>query len=156
MKSYLDQAIEMKLSLEAGLINVKDIIAWADSILSRVEYDDDLANICLATNVSAREMLTLLNRLIGDREEWPAARKVMARMYDILLQNPERLRGFIWFFERFWIRHEYEVPEDISFIAGIDDEFLLAEQGIYGTVELVKESLLANLLKIKRSVEEKM
>jgi hypothetical protein len=154
MRQYSDKALEMKLSLEAGLIDVKDVIAWADTVFAKVEYDDDLANVCMASKSSPKQMLSLLNSLIDDHEEWPAARRVMIRMYEVLLQNPRRSREFTSFLEQFWNRHNYSVPEDIGFIAGIDDEFSLAEQGVYGTVELAKESLLANLRKIKRNAEQ--
>lgn len=154
MRPYSEKALEMKLMLQAGLTDVKEIIDWADSILADVEYDDDLANVCLAESTSAKNMLPLLNRLIDEEEEWPAVRKVMIRMYEVLSRNPERSKSFVRFLEQFWVRHNYSVPDDIEFIAGIDDEFSLAEQGVYGTIESAKASLLANLLKIKQNAEQ--
>jgi hypothetical protein len=155
MRPFSKQALEMKLSLEAGLADVQEIVEWADSVLAETEYDDDLANVCLVQNTSPENMLSLLNRLIDEKEEWFVARKIMIRMYEILLRNPERSRSFVRFLDQFWVRHNYSVPEDMGFIAGIDDEFSLAEQGICGTVELAREFLINNLRRIKEDAEQK-
>ena len=53
MRPYGEEALEMKLRLLAGLVDVPEVVAWADEVFARSpEYDDDLANICLASKAS--------------------------------------------------------------------------------------------------------
>jgi hypothetical protein len=57
MRPYSDKAFEYLLLLEAGIVEVADVIKWADQTLSCCEeYDDNLANICLAENKSPRDV----------------------------------------------------------------------------------------------------
>lgn len=155
MRPYSEEALELKLSLEAGLVGIADVIEWTDRVFMACEdYDDDLANVCLAKDASVKEMISLLGKLIDHREEWTAVRRTMARMYDALRQNPERIHEFTRFLEHFWVRHDYDVPDDMSFIAGVDDELQLAQQGTYGTVEQARECLLDNLSRYKDNTEQ--
>jgi hypothetical protein len=153
IRPYSAQALEFKLGLEAGVIEPGEVIAWADRILETHEYDDDIANVSLATSDSRKEMMSLLTPLIDGADEWTAVRKTMARMYLVLLRDSSRAHDFTRFLESFWSRHGYEVPEDMSFMAGIEDEFQLAVEGIYGTVEDAIGSLMGHLARFKDITE---
>ncbi len=74
-------------------------------------------------------------------------RIVMGRIYHVLKLHPERAQRFTRFLEGFWIQQDYDVPKDMDFLCGIDDEFALAQQGIYGNVEEATKSLLKDLSK---------
>lgn len=146
MNEYSDKAFEYLLLLEAGLIEVVDVIKWADQIMSSCgEYDDKLANICLAENKSTLEVQSLLKQIIRPEYEWDALRKMLGKMYSVLKENPERAGDFTLFLESVWVRNEYQAPKDLEFIVGIDDEFRLAVQGVYGTKEQAIERLINNL-----------
>jgi len=152
-RPYSEDALELKLSLEVGVIGVDEVITWADTLLGEVaEYDDDLANICLAKDASVKALISLLRIVIGECKEWNAMRRTMARMHEALVDDPNRARGFVRFLEQFWIRHDYDVPEDMDFIVGIEDEFQLAEQGTYGTVVEAKASLLESLSHFRKYI----
>lgn len=154
MRQYSQQAHELKLGLEAGVVDRNEIVNWADRILADYPYDDDVANLAMAGSASDKELMILLGNVIDRRDEIAAARHVMSRMYDVLRQHPERAHGFTRFLENFWIQQGYEVPDDMKFIWGIEDEFSLAKQGVYGTVEEATESLLANLSRYKNGTEQ--
>jgi hypothetical protein len=74
-------------------------------------------------------------------------------MYEILRYDPERAHEFTRFLENFWVQQSYDVPDDMKFIWGIEDEFSLAKQGVYGTVEDATNSLLENLARYKYKTE---
>ncbi len=112
-----------------------------------------MANIALAVNAPLKQLASLLGQVIDQSDEFVAIRVIMGRMYELLRKYPERAREFSRFLEYFWIQQEYDVPEDMSFIAGIEDEFQLAEQGVYGTVEEATRSLLDNLAQYKSNTE---
>ena len=138
---YSTDALEIRLGLEAGVVEPSEVIVWADRILEIHDYNDDVANVALATNASRKEMISVLAPLIGPGEEWGAARKTLGRMHQALLDDPSRAHDFTRFLESFWIRHGYNVPADMSFMAGIEDEFQLAEDDVHGTIEDATQSL---------------
>jgi hypothetical protein len=74
-------------------------------------------------------------------------------MYGVLQAHPERAHEFARFLEHFWIQQGYQVPQDMSFMAGIEDEFQLAEQGIYGTIKDATRSLLDSLAQYESNTE---
>ena len=155
MKTYAQQAETRRIELIAGLISVRDVIAWADQIIaSHPEYDDDIANLSLAGNKTPQDIESDLHRLAAGAEPFEAIRVVMGRMHDVLLADASRARDFTRVLEHLWVQNDFEVPEDMQFIVGIDDEFSLAEQGIYGTVAEATASLIEETGRFKEHSEQ--
>lgn len=147
-------AYEFKLSLEAGVIDHDEIIRWADEILVADEYDDDIANICMATRKTDKELAALLEAVASNENEWAGARRMLGRMHNALLRKPERLHEFTQFLERLWIRSGYEIPDDFSFIIGLEDDYQLAEEGHWASIEEVRENLLMHLARFQTQTEK--
>lgn len=142
-------AYEFLLSLEAGVIDHSEIIRWADENIVSDKYDDNIANICMATHKTAKELASLLQAVASDEDKWAGARRMLGRMHDALLRKPERLHEFTHFLERLWIRSGYEIPEDFSFIIGLEDDYQLAEEGHWTSLEEVRKKLLVNLARFQ-------
>ena len=89
MRPYAEEAYEMKLRLLAGVADVPDVVAWADEVFARSpEYDDDLANICLATKASWKDVLTLLNKVACGEDEWDRDGSVVTpRRYVVAMES---------------------------------------------------------------------
>lgn len=149
MRPYTQEALELKTAFEAGLCDRKEIVQWADRILMEYDYDDDLVNVSISSSVSDKEFYSLLNRIAVCGDEIKAMRFTLRRMYHALHANPHRGRQFTRFLESFRISQNYDLPEDLSFIDRVDDEFELAERGLYGTVEEATKSLLLDLSQYK-------
>ena len=147
MRPYSQQAFELKMGIEAGVVTSSEVISWADETLSKHDYDDDLANISMASEASPKDLIILIGQVVDQRDEIQAMRNVMGRIYKVLKQQPERAHSFTRFLERFWIEQDYDVPKDMDFICGVDDEFALAQQGIYGNVKKATKTLISNLSK---------
>ena len=147
MRPYSQQAYELKLALEAGVVDNSEIIGWADNTLTQYDYDDDVANLSMARQSSRKELIVLLSALVEDADEINGMRTVMGRIYQELKKDPNRVRGVTEFLEGFWIKQNYSLPEDMDFICGVHDDFLLAEQGLFRNVKSMTKSLIANLSK---------
>jgi len=143
----LAQQAEIKRQeLCLGLISVSEVIQWADLMLeSTPEYNDDLVNVSLAKHNCAQDIASLLGHLAAGSDEFDAMRVVLGSLYKFLLIDNSQTRNFTRALERFWIDHNYELPEDMQFIAGLDDVFGLAEDGIYGTRKEALDDLLQSL-----------
>lgn len=144
-------ALELKLGIEAGVVECEEVIGWADGILNAEAYNDDMANISTARNASAKEIESLLGKMTVDVSEWDGLRPVLGRMHQCLVREPHRLHDFIKYLEKLWIRNGYETPADMHFIVGLEDAYLLAKDGVHGHVEDIHISLLDNLARFSPS-----
>lgn len=63
MKLYAQEAENLRLLLEAGIVSIDDVVAWADRTISTLlEYDDDPVGISLGAKVQIGEMYASLGR----------------------------------------------------------------------------------------------
>jgi hypothetical protein len=154
MRPYSQRALELKLFLEAGVISPDEVIEWADQTLATNSYDDSLAELAITSNVTSKNLIILLGHLVDQADEWSAIRVTMSKMHDALLADSSLTHSFTRFLESFWGQHDYDVPSDMNFIAGIEDEYQLAEIGSYGTIPEVTQSLIDHLSKYKNTTEQ--
>jgi hypothetical protein len=155
MKAYRQNAENMRLALIAGLVSVPEIVQWADKTLSaQAEYDDDLADLSLAIHSLPQDVEAILRRLAAGADLYEGIRSLAGRMHRALLKDRARARDFTRILEQLWIETRYIVPEDLRFITGVDDEFALAEQGVYGTVEGAIDDLIRETERYDRGSEQ--
>lgn len=147
-------ASEFKLALEAGVIDRQEIVRWADDLLMIEEYDDRLAEISLSLNKTNKDLEALLGELAAPDDDFAGFRGMLGRMHDALKADPTRLHEFTRFLERIWIRLDYTLPDDLGFVIGLEDDFLLAEEGQHGSVSAVLTQLLDNLGRFRNSDTE--
>jgi hypothetical protein len=152
--AHAEVATEFMLSLEAGVMEGVEVIRWADARMATEAYDDDVAEICVAVYRTDKELASLLRRIAGEETQWAGVRAMLGRMHEALVRDPNRLHDFTQFLERLWIRNDYEVPEDIHFVVGLEDDYLLAAEGPFGAVEEVRSRLLQNLRQFPHSMGE--
>ncbi len=142
-------ASEFKLALEAGVIDRQEIVRWADDLLMSEEYDDRLAEISLSGDKTNKDIEALLGELAAPEDDFAGFRGMLGRMHGALKADPTRLHEFTRFLERLWIRHDYTLPDDLGFIIGLEDDYLLAEDGHFGTVDQFRSQLLADLARFR-------
>jgi len=147
-------ASEFKLALEAGVIDRQEVIRWADGLLMTEEYDDRLAEISLSRDKTNKDIEALLGELAAPDDDFTGFRGMLGRMHDALDADPTRLHEFTRFLERLWIRHHYTLPDDLGFIIGLEDDYLLAEEGQYGSVSSIYTQLLDDLSRFRSTNTE--
>lgn len=147
-------ASEFKLALEAGVIDRQEIVQWADDHLLTEEYDDRLAEISLSRDKTNKEIEALLGELTAPNDDFAGFRGMLGMMHDALKADPTRLHEFTRFLERLWIRHDYTLPDDLGFIIGLEDDYLLAEEGQYGSVSAILTQLLDDLSRFRSTNTE--
>ena len=147
-------ASEFKLALEGGVIDRQEIVQWADDLLMTEEYDDRLAEISLSRDKTNKEIEAMLGELAAPDDDFAGFRGMLGRMHDALKADPTRLHEFTRFLERLWIRHDYTLPDDLGFIIGLEDDYLLAEEGQYGSVSAILTQLLDDLSRFRNTNTE--
>lgn len=148
-------ASEFKLALEAGVIDRQEIVRWADNLLITGEYDDRLAEISLSGDKTNKVIESLLEELVAPDDDFTGFRRMLGRMHEALEADPSRLHEFTRFLERMWIRNDYTLPDDLGFIIGLEDDYLLAEDGQYGTVDEFRSQLLDDLARFRDTNKNK-
>ena len=143
---YSQEALELHLGYDAGVIFRSEIIDWADSILVDYEYNDDVAELSMSRSVPSSEFSSRIGRIAVGGDQFEAMRVVLGRMFIDLSHDMGRVRQYTRFMECFSIQHDYDLPDDMNFFYGVDDDFALAEQGIFNSFKRLSKSLLKSCL----------
>ena len=118
------------------------------------EYYDRVIEISLPAGKTNKDIEALLGEIATPDDDFAGFRKMLGRMHDALEADQTRLHEFTRFLERLWIRHDYTLADDLGFIIGIEDDYLLAEEGQYGSVDELRNHLLDNLARFKQKNNE--
>ena len=136
MRPYSNEALELKLALEAGLIGRIDIIGWAEvQLMAREEYDDDLAEVAMASRATLKELADLMTRLTGDADPADAMRRILGRMHAALSRDLSQAPAFMGFLNSYCRLSNYEVPDFLLESIGLNEDLYCAREGIYGSEE---------------------
>ena len=133
------------LGLEVGATSVEEVKKWADEFIVSHGYDDRVADISLLTKDTSKEAHSMLLSLSPEADDWNALRLLAPRLLEVLEEVPTRLHDLTRFFEKVCYRNGFDWPKDFNFLIGIEDQFLLAEQGSYGTIEDVRTEVVDGL-----------
>ena len=137
-----DEIRALAFGLELSLVSLAEVIAWADHKLASSDYDDRIADISLIPNDGHKEAHSILAGLSSDACDWESLRILAPKIARMLEKEPLQMHLITQFLERVWVRHEYDQPEDFSFVIGVEDEFLLAEQRVAGSLDELRTRLI--------------
>ena len=103
MKPYAQEAENLRLLLEANIVSIDEVVAWADqTIITLSEYDDELTEISLGAKVQIGEMLIRLSRVSYGADTLEAVRNLAGRMHRVLLTDRSRASDFIRELNQIW------------------------------------------------------
>lgn len=144
MKSQQESAAFFKRGLRLGTHSVGEIIEWADSCIAECDSpSSDLIDLAMMAKSNPIDVEGKLGQLAGDIGHLEVAPAVLAAAHKVLLSDPSfgpvLARGLY----ALYVDCGYDVPDCLKAIAGFDDEYALAKQGIYGTEEDVYNQLLS-------------
>jgi hypothetical protein len=138
----------LRIALCCSCCQREDIIDWADRIIE-INSDPDYYFIEISTSGSSH-ILDLINNLkkmsIGSNH-YSALRTVLGRMYEIASKEKQKLAIFASGLYQIAIENQYDLPNDLLFCNGVEDEYSLAHSGIYGNLADVEKDFI-NSLKI--------
>ena len=134
MVNYKEEAEFLRWGLLAGYVTVREVVAWADAVISQEPAPDpSIIEIALAGRRPPADVVALLRDVPGDADPIPVRRRLLARMRQALDSDPtqgERIAR--WLYQ---LAAHGELPEEAfgwqAF--GLDDTFELARTGGYGS-----------------------
>src|SRR5687767_1859494 len=91
MDSLVQEAQQMSLLFQYGVLDANAVIAWADGKLVQMDLPPD-SLIELSTTAADRtaEIFSCLHRLSSDAEFWRALRSAMPRLREFVLSHSDR------------------------------------------------------------------
>lgn len=130
--SLQEEARELSLALEWGLVDVDQVTRWADQrILNSEDVAAELCDVSLA--IDAKSALTGLNGLSRDIALWPSATRALQRILDIEDLSPRFAATLAK--HVFFLGIRKDAPEAYSNLMHHWDYIDLAINGATGTPE---------------------
>ena len=143
MGNITKSAAYYRLGLQLGVHRVADVIAWADSQIANSDSPPtSLIDIALMKNANPIDVMGKLKELSGYVSSLDVIDMVLGAANLVLKEDPSFGPALARGLYDFFVECEYNIPEHLQDIAGFDDEYALAAQGTYGSVDEVYKNLL--------------
>jgi len=122
--------------LSLGILSVSDIQAWVDARIKETESpSEQLIDLAFSKDKKGYDLHSVLLSIDNAGDKYEIVRALLAKVNDSDLSQLKYCRNLAKLLEHFAIDCNYDVPDDLNAIYGFDDEYNLAEQGIYSSLE---------------------
>jgi len=138
-----EKAAFFRIGLQVGVFTVDAVIDWIDSEIASAESPQDLLlDLTLMKASNPKDVLSKLQRLSSGADNMLALRRVLGEMYPLLQSNSKYGPTFAKGLYEIFVEFDYDVPEDLTAICAIDDDYSMAIQGTFGTEKAANEGFL--------------
>ncbi|WP_256575569.1 MULTISPECIES: hypothetical protein [unclassified Pseudomonas] len=142
--SIEDQIAYLREALELGVLEVSDIVQWADNqIMAQEDPAYELIELALMSSSNrydvASQLLRVATPSLSSAEVLPY---VLAKAHEQLLMNPDFGMVLAQGLYRSWSRSNYDFPDALGLCGYFEDAYSLAEGGTVGTVDQINRELL--------------
>ncbi len=146
MDRLKNEAERLRFGIRGGWLKVDHAVAWADSqIAQSLSPDPALLEVALARNRSREEVVALLQALPGTADLTGVMRWCLADLLELVERQTDMARDVAKWLEVAAKEGFLPASEFGGEPTALDDEFALAERGVYGTVLEAQERLLSFL-----------
>ena len=122
--------------LRLGLIESSQIQDWVnEQIQASDEPSQELIELAYSKGRDLTSMYSILNGMTDETEEYDAVRRLLGEI------EPKKLESinFCWRLTEclysIWGEHNYSAPDDLGRIGKLEEEYRMATNGTFGTVE---------------------
>lgn len=149
-KDNIDLLILYKVGLQCGILDTTTLVDFADTIIANEEDPDYLfIEISLCENNKSK-LIDVLSEFTREYRKKISGEYLFGAIRSSYLKKTIDLEGTIRLLYN--LREELNLTdEEEAFIYSIDDQYYLAADKIYGTIEKVKNDLLEFLTNYKES-----
>lgn len=139
-----DQIAYLREALELRVLEVSDIVQWADDqIITRENPAYELIELALMSDSNRYDTASQLLRVgtpnLSRAEVLPY---VLAKAHERLLVDPDFGKVLAEGLYQSWFRSNYDFPDALSLCGYFEDAYSLAESEIVGTVDQINRELL--------------
>lgn len=142
LKSFIDLLEVFRLGLHTGIVERQVVVEWADQLVMQEETPDYfLIELSLGSRNNINDFIGLLNKYIGKNKPDVSKRVILGLLLHQYRIGQITLQKAVQAIEWLALHVEYS-EEEHSFMAGVDDDYNLANEGICGTFSEIKIFLL--------------
>lgn len=145
MAALREHAEYLRLALAMGLLDIPDVVAWADACIAACENAPiELIDVSLGGTRPRREMITLLGKIEGSADYTAAAHRALGLLRHLFVSADVSLNFAVEALQAYynWARVSEQEREDAYMF---DDLLYCAKQGYTGSLDSVRSELLAFL-----------
>jgi hypothetical protein len=133
LKTFIDLLEVFRLGLHTGIIERQVVVEWADRLVMQEETPDYfLIELSLGGRNNINDFIGLLDEYIGESKPEVSKRVILGCLLHQYRSGQLTLQKAIRAIDWLAMCVDYS-KEEHSFMAGIDDDFNLADEGICGT-----------------------
>lgn len=129
MKTVEQDAARLAFLFDLGIVSAGEVIAWADdAIIRTAKPKHELIELSLSAPSDVSKALRLLSVEI---DVWTGVSAALPFVLEVLEEKPEVSRAVAREFYHLAVSQNYTVPKHYSFFLRADDDFDLAESGMF-------------------------
>jgi hypothetical protein len=141
-KDFIELLEVFSIALTNGLMDKNDVIKWADNIIiNDNEPDFFIIELSLCGHKNLNDIISLLNEFIGPEKPQVSSRVILGFVHRQYLVGKITLRKVVGVVDSIVWKTDL-TDEEKSFMYGLDDNYNCAEEGIYGSVEVVEKETI--------------
>ena len=126
----------LAVGLRLGLVEYAEIQSWVDKqILSCDLPSGELLLLAYAKQEDMHEIYNLLKALSDETNEYAEIREHLSEIKKQRLDSIEFCSRLAKCLYHVWVENDYTAPDDLAAIGFLDDEYTMAINGTFGTVE---------------------
>ena len=124
------------MGLRLGILGKRDIQSWVDSEIRKTDApSNDFIALAYSANESIQNLYSMLCSIEDESDAYVVVRALLGEVKEEQLANIEFCRRLAECLYYVWVDNDYQAPDDLNSIGFFDDEYALASQGIYGSLE---------------------
>lgn len=124
-----NEAARLVILLDVGVVSGAEVIAWADSLIVQMAKPSGiLIDLSLAKGGGIRDALS---SMAEGADLWPTVGLAMPALIDYVTQHREKAAIMAGVFYHIAVAQQYEVPDKYGFFNSAEDDFALAQEGVF-------------------------
>jgi hypothetical protein len=141
-KALIDLLEVFRLGLHTGILDRQLVVEWADQLIMQEEAPDYfLIELSLGGQNNLNDFTGLLDKYVGENKPAVSKRAILGILLHQYKAGQITLQKAVRAIDWLTMHVDYS-EEERSFMAGVDDDYTLADEGFYGNVSEVEIFLL--------------
>ena len=129
MKDLRNDAARLALLHDIGIVSSDEIVGWADDLI--VSEDKPSQELIELSTSSPKAVGDALRSLAVGSDVWRPVEDALPTILDAVVAQPDRAPVVAKAFYHIAVAQKYEVPGSLRFILSAEDDFDLADSGVY-------------------------
>lgn len=124
------------IGLRLGICESSDVQKWVDEEINKSNIpSEQLIDLAFMKETDIMDVYSVLTSIPDLSDEYEILRCLLGTVKPEKLNSLHFCRRLAECLYYLWVENDYQAPEDLNPIGFFDDEYALAAEGTYGTLE---------------------